>query len=302
MEDRSHALIAIVFLIVFAVGAVLVVWWMLAPGAVQVPYVLESKISVAGLGAGSPVQFKGVRIGEVKSIHLDHETHRAVEVRIEVDKNFPLVQGSYATVGSNGFLGPNIIDIHPGKGSSRIQTSAAHPAHLPLRQGGMAAMLDQAKTIVTQVKETLGSVRSLLSKHNTEQIADTLDNIRQASAQLVEIERSLKPGTDQLPKLIAETRATIARAQQLVVDADHLAVGARAPLAAVGNAASSTGALMAQLNQAAVPQLNALMERLRVLSERLEALVNELNRSPQSLILGPPKPQPGPGESSGSGG
>ncbi|MGH8225638.1 MAG: MlaD family protein, partial [Gammaproteobacteria bacterium] len=73
-------------------------------------------------------------------------------------------------------------------------------------------------------------------------------------------------------------------------------------LASIGNAASSTAALTAQLNQQSVPQLNALMSRLGVLSMRLEALVNELDRSPQSLILGRPKPQVGPGESSGAGG
>ncbi|MGH8224814.1 MAG: MlaD family protein, partial [Gammaproteobacteria bacterium] len=271
MEDRSHALIAIVFLVVFAVGAVLVAWWMLEPGAVRVPYLLESKTSVAGLGTGSPVQFKGVKIGVVKSIHLDHETHRAIQVRIEVDKDFPLAQGSYATVGANGFLGPNIIDMHPGTGSAIIETSAAHPAHMPLKQGGMAAMMDQAKAIVGEAKQTLESVRSLLSQQNIEQIADTLKNIHRASAQLVEIEADLKPGAKQLPALIAEARATIVQAKHLVVNADRLIAGARASLASIGNAASSTAALTAQLNQQSVPQLNALMSRLGVLSMRLEA-------------------------------
>ncbi len=302
MEDRSHALIAIAFLVVFAIGAALVAWWMLAPGAVRVPYLLESKTSVAGLGAGSPVQFKGVQIGVVKSIHLDHETHRAIQVLIAVDKDFPLAQGSYATIGANGFLGPNIIDMHPGNEPSIIETSAAHPAHIPLRQGGMAALLNQAKTIVGDAKQTLASVRSLLSHENLKRVADTLNNIHQASAQLVEIERDLKPGAKQLPQLIADTRATMAQAKQLLANADRLVAGARAPLAAVGNAASSTAALTSQLNQESVPQLNALMGRLRVLSARLEALVNELQRSPQSLILGPAKPQAGPGEAGGSSG
>ncbi|HEX5314218.1 MAG TPA: MlaD family protein [Gammaproteobacteria bacterium] len=296
MEDRSHALIAIIFLVVFAVGALLVVWWMLTPGAVRVPYVLESKTSVAGVGEGTAVQFNGIKIGVVKSIKIDPATHRRIQVRIVVDKKFPLPKGSYATVGSSSLVGPTIVDIHLGDSSQIIQTSAQHPAHLSVKQGGLSAMMDEAGEIVAKAKQTLDSVQKIVSDKNVKQISDTLKNIHEASGQLVVLEKDIAPGAKQLPQLIAETRGVMKQAQRLVANANGLVVSARAPLSAVGEAASSAAAFATDLDQQTAPQLNALLVKLRGLTTQLDGLAEELRQTPQSLILGPAKPQPGPGE------
>lgn len=302
MEDRSHALIAIAFLAVFGIGAVLIVWWMTSPGTVRVPYVLEAESSVAGLGQGSAVQFNGVKIGVVKSIRINPETHRSIRVKIAIDKNFPLPKGSYATAGSSGLVGPSVVDMHLGKGPGTIRTSAKNPAHLRIKQGGLSAMMDEAGSIMRKAKQTLDSVQKIASQKNAERVSATLENIKQASAKLVALEKDIGPAAKGAPRLIAETQATMKKAQALVANANRLVVSARAPLSAVGNAAGSAASLASQLNRETITRLNATLLQLRTLSQRLKALVEELKRSPQSLILGPAKPKPGPGESSGSGG
>lgn len=297
MEDRSHALIAVVFLAVFGVGAALVAWWMLSPGVVRLPYQLESQASVGGLGPGSPVKFKGVLVGKVDSIRLDQKTHRSVEVMIAVDKNFPLPQGSYATISSNGFIGNEFVDLHLGSGSAVIHTSAKNPARLELKPAGLSELMNQAQGVIGDVHKTLASAQELLSPENRKKISATLSSIQQASAQLVDLERAAQPSVRELPALVVQTKDTLATARRLVANADALVARARVPMAAVGQAASSTAALTAQLNQQSAPQLNALLVRLRALSAQLEALSAQLRQTPQSLILGPAKARPGPGES-----
>lgn len=302
MEDRSHALIAVVFLAVFGVGAALVAWWMLSPGVVRVPYLLESHSSVGGLGPGSPVEFKGVNVGKVSLIRLDRKTHRSVEVMIAVDKSFPLPVGTYATISSNGFIGNQFIDLHLGNGKGDINTSAKRPAKLELKPAGLTAIMDQAKDVIGQVKQTLTLAQNLLSKQNRENIAATLADIRKASAQLVALEKAAAPSVRQLPALMANVRDTLATSRKLLANADTLVAKAQKPVAAVGQAASSTAALTAQLNQRSAPQLTALLVRLQSLTTQLDALSAQLRSNPQSLILGPAKAQPGPGESAPSGG
>ncbi|MGH8273132.1 MAG: MlaD family protein [Gammaproteobacteria bacterium] len=302
MEDRSHALIAIGFLVVFGIGAILVVWWILSPGTPRVPYVLEAKSSVAGLGQGSAVQFNGVQIGVVKSIRINPRTHRSIRVKIAIDKSFPLPKGSYATAGSSSLVGPTVVDIHLGKGPGDIHTSTKSPAHLRIKQGGLSAMMNEAGEIMRKAKQTLDSIQKIASQKNAKRVTATLKNIKEASAKLVALEKDIAPAAKQTPQLIAETRATMKKAQQLAANANRLVVSARAPLSAVSNAAGSAAALASQLNRETVPRLNATLVQLQALSQRLKALVEELKRSPQSLILGPAKPKPGPGESSGSGG
>jgi len=302
MEDRSHAIIAIVFLALFGVGAGLVAWWMLAPSAARVPYVLESQASVAGLGPGSPVTYHGVRVGGVRKVSLDPKNRHKVDVKIAVDEDFPLPKGTYATVASQGLIGNKSVDLTLGKGSESISTSRKAPAHLELRQGQLAGLMSQAKDIVGEVKTTLKSVQSLLSDQNRQAITQTLASIRTASARLAALEKAAEPTVKQMPQVLADARRTLQSAHKLLRRADGLVAAARAPLRSVGHAASSAGAVMAQVNQTTAPQLDALLVRLRALSAHLEGLTIKLQQTPQSLILGSAPPQPGPGESKSGGG
>jgi phospholipid/cholesterol/gamma-HCH transport system substrate-binding protein len=295
MEDRSHALIAIGFLVVFGIGAALVAWWMLSPTMNRVPYLLESQTSVSGLGPGSPVKYKGVRVGAVRNVQLS-ANRRDVEVLIGVDADFPLPDGTYATISSAGLIGSNFVDLTLGNGPGTVQTSVASPAHLPLKQGSLAGLMDQAKTIVGDVEDTLHSVQSLLSGQNRKDISDTLADIREASAQLAELEKAAQPAVAQLPGLITQARTTLAAAKDLLANSNRLVVKAQGSVEAVGEAASSTAALSAQINQQSAPALTALLVRLQALTTQLQSLVAQLQATPQSLILGPAKAQPGPGE------
>ncbi|MDN5864981.1 MAG: MlaD family protein [Gammaproteobacteria bacterium] len=296
MENRSHALIAIIFLAVFALGAVVIVWWMMVPGAARVPYLLNAKTSIGGLGQGSGVQFNGVQIGVVQSIKLDPKAH-SIRVRIMVNKDFPIPRDSYATAGSGSLIGPTVVNIHLGKSDRILETSPENPAELPLKQGGLGAMIADAKSIMDKAKETLDSIQQIASKQNAERVTQTLKNIQTATKRLVKLEEALAPAAQQMPELIAEVRATVKQARALLEHANRLVVAARAPLSAVGQAAQSTAALTRELNRQTVPQLNETLLRLRSLSRKLEALATELKRAPQSLIVGPPVPNPGPGES-----
>lgn len=295
MEDRSHALIAIGFLVIFGVGAALVAWWMLAPTVNRLPYLLESETSVAGLGPGSPVNYKGVQVGAVRKVQLAPD-HRTVNVLVGINADFPLPEGTYATVGSSGLIGSNYVDISLGQGPGTIHTSTHSPAKLRLKPGSLMGLLGQAADIVDEVKSTLNSVQELLSSENRRQITETLADVRQASAELTKLEKAAEPSVAQLPALVTETRRTVAKAGELLANSNRLVTKVSSSMSAVGAAASSASALAAQMNQQSAPQLTALLVRLRALSEQLEGLAAELRKTPQSLVLGPARARPGPGE------
>lgn len=295
MEDRSHALIAIAFLALFGIGAALVAWWMLAPATSRVPYLLESQASVAGLGPGSPVNYRGVQVGGVRKVALDPRK-RQVDVTIAVNKDFPLPVGTYATISSQGLIGNKAIELQLGESTRTIETSPGAPAHLPLREGSLAGLMNEAAAIVAEVRTTLHSLQQLLSEQNRQELSATLVNIKEASARLVALEKAAQPAVRQMPELLARTRSALASAQQLINAAERLVGASRVPVRALGRAASSAGAAIAGLSQTTAPQLDALLVRLRALSGRLDRLARQLERSPQSLILGPPPPSPGPGE------
>ncbi len=296
MEDRSHAIIAIIFLAIFGLGAAAVTWWMMTPGAARVPYLLESEGSVAGLGPGSPVVYKGVQVGSVNYVRLDAKTHRRVNVLIRVDKSFPLTRNSYATLGSNGLIGNKNIDLHLGAAGPVLHTSDKRPARLELKPGEIGRLMQQAGGIVVQVKQTLAAVKTLVSGKNAQAISRSLAYIERASRKLVTLEDRTGAVLRRLPPLLRRTDAAVEQGRRLLATTNRLVVAAGQPVRAIRRAANSAAMLGTRLNQESVPQINALLLRLRTLGIQLQTLIKQLNRSPQSLILGPTRPPPGPGE------
>lgn len=300
MEDRSHALIAIAFLVVFGIGAALITFWMMGPSKTLVPYLLQSKQGVSRLGTGSGVSYKGIHVGTVRSIHLDKKDRTYVNVLIAVDKSFPLPRGSYAEIASSGVFGSKYVDLHLGDSQTMIQTSAQHPARLHLKTGRLGSLMEQAQGIVGKVNSTLKSVQSLVSKQNRARIDSTLKNIQQASARLATLEQAAQPSLKAMPHLIRNAQTTLTAAHRVLAQADKLVASARQPVRRIGSAASAATGLVMQLNQTTVTQLDALMRRLGTLSGRLQSLVDMLQRTPQSLIKGPARKLAGPGETRGT--
>jgi phospholipid/cholesterol/gamma-HCH transport system substrate-binding protein len=59
MENRAHAIVAVVFLLVFSAGAVLVYYWLADRPDEPLAYEIVTSESVDGLAEQSDVRFKG---------------------------------------------------------------------------------------------------------------------------------------------------------------------------------------------------------------------------------------------------
>lgn len=296
MEDRSHALIAVIFLVVFGVGAAAISLWMISPGAVRVPYLLESHINVGGLGPGSPVVYKGVTVGKVGYVKLDTSQPRNVLVLIRVNKGFPLSKNSYAVLGSQGLIGNKDIELHLGQPAPPLHSTTKRPARLALRAGELSNLMAEAGHIISSANSTLKAVHSLLSGKNKELIHNALVRINKATKLLVTLETKMGPVVDKTPGLLGEIEATLKRTRDVLNNANSLISKAQPSVREIGRVAGSAAGIGTQLNQQALPQLMALLRHLRILSSQLDQLARQLRHSPQSLIFGPSPRSAGPGE------
>ena len=66
---------------------------------------------VAGLAVQAPVRVAGVKVGEVKSITLDHGR---AKVDLKLNKDFQLYMDAQASLSSIGILGEKYIDLTQG--------------------------------------------------------------------------------------------------------------------------------------------------------------------------------------------
>src|SRR3546814_6452402 len=102
METRANYIMVGCFVLLLAFGLLGFVLW-LAQFQFEEEYarydiVFES--SVTGLNEGSPVRYRGVRVGEVLSVDLDPDRPTAIRVTLEVQERPPVRADSVATLGS----------------------------------------------------------------------------------------------------------------------------------------------------------------------------------------------------------
>lgn len=310
MENRSHAIIAVSFLIVFSIAAILVYYWLAHSEAEPKTYEIATTQSVDGLQAESKVKFKGLVVGRVDSIEFNPKNRAGVIVTFSVKQETYITHATYAVLELAGLTGQKTLALKLGKGSREpLKTSEAHPARIPLHKNLLAQLEQTGKEDLKKIDAILSNAQKILNKRNREHLSATIRQIDTATRQVVAMEKQLMPIVKMLPALVESAQQSLDMSHTLLAQATELARAARGPVRKAGQAAESLRdlsqsgeRLTLKLEHRTLPDINALTESLTRTARSLDALSRELQTKPQSLIFGPPKPPPGPGEPGYNGG
>lgn len=297
MENRAHAIIAVCFLVVFAVAAVLIFWWLSSGPSEPLAYRIVTDESVAGLAPQSKVEFKGIEVGHVTNIRFDPGDRSRVIVDFHVRRKTYITHATYAVLAMQGLTGGEVLELKLGKGSpAPLATSDKDPAHIPLRKGLLAQLGDSAKQDMQDLHAVLENAQKLLGDDNRQHLSATIRQLDAATAKLVAIETALTPAMQQMPALVKSAQKSLDQSHALLANASKLAKAAHGPVQKVGKLEDTYQHLGRTLNRQTTPELDALSQSLMRTSRQLEELIRELKAKPQSLIFGPPHSPPGPGE------
>lgn len=305
MENKSHAIIAITFLIVFSVGAVVVYMWMHRGPKEDRYYEIVSRYAVGGLQPEASVEFKGLRVGSVKGLRFDPRDPEKVLIRIGVFPDAYITHATYAQLGYQGITGMTYITLanEPGRPRTPLKTSSDHPARIPMRQGLLQTVEQAGKSDLKRINAIIDKVDRLLSDSNRRHLAATLRHLDEATRRLVALEGQLAPTLKSMPEITEATRKLLEETRRTEATVNRLANGARRPIEQIGQAADSakrvgdSGAqLLRRINEDVLPRIDALARRMNRSIADIDQLTRQLKSQPQSLIFGPSARPPGPGE------
>ncbi|HJP98752.1 MAG TPA: MlaD family protein [Rhodanobacteraceae bacterium] len=297
MENRAHAIVAVCFLIVFAVAAALIVYWLSSGPSEPVSYRIVTSQSVAGLAPQSQVEFKGIAVGHVQRIRFDPKDRSRVIVDFNVQQGTYITHATYAVLSMHGITGGETLELKLGKGSREpLATNDKDPAKIPLRKGLLAQLEDSAKQSMKDLQAVLDNAKKVLDDENREHISASIRQIDAATAKLVQIETELMPAMKQMPALMQSAQKSLDESHALLTNANRVAVEARTPVRKAGKVEDTIQHLGRKLDRQTAPDVEALSQSLSRTSRQLEDLIRELKAKPQSLIFGPAAPPPGPGE------
>ena len=242
-------------------------------------YLLKSRFmlyfedSVAGLTSGSPVEFRGIKLGEVLDVDIDFDretTEMRIPVVIEIEperlgltradveeNELALMQslvdrGLRASLATHNMItGQKAIDFNflPAAEEADVETGGAYPV-LPTVSGGIDALTERITRIVDRVDQVpIDSIGKNLD--------EVFSNLAETLATVEEITRSAN--SDMLPKLtasLAGLESTLDSASALI----------------------SPDSAMAQELETLVGDLAEAASSLKLLAERLEEHPEELLR------------------------
>ena len=261
---------------------------------------------VSGLNKGTNVTFSGVPVGQITQISLLPARPEFVWVRIEVDNETPVLQGTTAEIHGVGFTGVSEIQLGGAvKGARPISLSGPQGCPvIPASSSGISALLNSAPELIDRIQRLTERLTELLSDRNQNSIADILENIEKTS-------KVLADRAPDLADAIADARIAVRSAGQA---AEHVSVltdntnrlvleqgkpaaeDMRKAIASVQRAADNLDAMVSDarpgvqnFSKSTLPEANKLVRDLRELSQSLKAVSERVEQGGIGGTLGPQK-------------
>ncbi len=270
---------------------------------------------VGGLNRGSNVSFSGVPVGQITRISLLPNRPEFVWVRIEVDENTPVLQGTTAQIKGVGFTGVSEIQLDGAVKGARALTQPGPQGCpvVPSSSGGLGALLNSAPELLDRIQRLTERLTELLSDRNQNAISDILENVDTTTRVLAE--RAPELADTMGEARIAARNASLAAANvarladsttALVNDEGRPAAqDLRRSIASIQQTTANIDALVADarpgvqnLTKSTLPEVNRLVRDLRDLTSSLESVSGRLEQGGVTGVLGAPKlPDHKPGKS-----
>lgn len=307
METRSNYVMVGAVTAALLGGLLLFVVWLAGLSHKQTKcYDIYFTQAVGGLNKGSAVTFSGVPVGQIQKISLLPNRPEFVWVRIEVDEQTPVLQGTSAQIKGVGFTGVSEIQLDGAvKGTPPLtQMGAEGCPVIPSSQSGLGALLNSAPELLDRIQRLTERLTELLDDENQNAIADILENIRQTTGVLRERSPEMADTISEL-RIAARNAAVAAqRVGELSASTNALvneegrpaAQDLRKAVAAAQQAAENLDAMISDarpgiqnLSKSTLPEANKLVRDLQELSRSLKSVTERVDQQGIGGALGPEK-------------
>lgn len=307
MENRSnYVMVGAVTLAILAGLLLFTVWLAGLSGQQTKCYDIYFAQGVSGLNRGSNVTFNGVPVGQISKISLLPQRPEFIWVRIEVNEETPVLQGTTAQIKGVGFTGVSEIQLGGAvKGARPISQMGPQGCPvIPASSSGLGALLNSAPELMERIQRLTERLTELLNDQNQNAVADILDNIRVTTGVLRERAPELGDAIADARIAVREAGVAARRVGVLAESTNSLVVEEGRPAAAdlrraigsVERAANNLDAMVADarpgiqnFSKSTLPEANRLIRDLRELSETLRGFSERLEQGGIGGALGPEK-------------
>jgi phospholipid/cholesterol/gamma-HCH transport system substrate-binding protein len=307
VETRSNYVMVGAVTVALLAGTLLFIVWLAGLSNKSTKcYDIYFAQGVSGLNKGSNVSFAGVPVGQVQKISLLPNRPEFVWVRVDVDDQTPVLQGTSAQIHGVGFTGVSEIQLTGAeRGKAAIQQVGPQGCPvIPATSGGISALLNSAPELIDRIQRLTERLTELLSDKNQNSISDILENVDHTTKVLADRAPEMADAIGQIR--IAAHNAGIAAANvaaltdntnRLVTEQGRPAVdNLNKTIVSARQAADNLNAMISDarpgvqnFSKSTLPQANQLVHDLRELTQSLKGVSDRVNHQGIGGALGPEK-------------
>ena len=225
METKASHIIIGSFMVLLTIALFsFVIWLARVDAGTTDQYDIFFQDSVAGLTQGGAVRFNGVPVGSVSQIALVPDDPRTVRVRVRIDDDTPVFQGTVATLEAQGLTGLVFVQLTGSMaGTQKIDESGPYGVPvIPSQPSALQELFVGAPELLQQATLAVTRLGALLDDENRESVQSTLRNVEQFSAVLAQQAPNLSETMTELTATMVEFRTAAASFASLSEAADTL--------------------------------------------------------------------------------
>lgn len=330
MENKSHALLAGVFVLLLGLAAVAITLWLTSDDGKYDAYELSSANPVTGLQVQAPVRYKGVPVGKVTHIGFDPLIPGNVLVQIDVEQSTPLTPNTYASLNFQGVTGMSFVQLDDAEAPlPMLRVGGSDIPRLPLKESQLSAFMNKLPEVMSEVKGVAERAQLLLSNENLAHVSSSLKNLDTATAKAstsieslqTSINTKLNPALDSFPALTQDMRSSFEKMsdsastvkttftkmgkltdtmQQQIEGEDGMVANIKQGVTSIsqsaGDVTRSAQEVSASVNQRLLPKVEVLSDEIVNSLQDVTRATNTVSDNPQALLYGTGEVPAGPGE------
>jgi phospholipid/cholesterol/gamma-HCH transport system substrate-binding protein len=306
METRSNYVMVGAVTVALLIGTLLFIVWLAGIGGKTTKCYDIYFPAVGGINTGSNVTFSGVQVGQVDKVSLLPNRPEFVWVRISVNPQTPVLEGTTAEIHSVSLAGANEIQLNGAqRGHPPItQMGPQGCPVIPASTSGLSALLNSAPELLARIQTLTERLTELLSDKNQNSIADILDNIdattgvlRKRAPEMADAigdvriaARNAGIAANNIAALSNNTNQLVnGQGRQAVENLNQAIISARQAADSLNGMITDARPGVQTFSKSTLPEANRLVHDLRDLSQSLKQVSDRVNQQGIGGALGPEK-------------
>lgn len=295
METRAHYILIGAFTVGIGAAALLFGLWM-SRASLDADYRVYDIVfneAVSGLSVGSPVQYSGIRVGEVEQLRLDPDDPRQVWARVRVISTAPVKTDTTARLALLNITGSSSIALSQGLPSSPLLTSDNGVPIIEAEPSSMAMLRTGSEELLLSVSTLLDRANALLSADNSTRVSRVLENLDNFTTAMTEQQDTLREGLQNLATAGSDLSNLLRSLdQQLTTHSGPFLESINATVSNLERFSQRLDLLLEENSDAvgngmqSVSELAPAMQELRRILSTLSDISRRLEDDPAGFLLG----------------